>query len=106
MAEKLDYWRGLIVSEARRRPSRIRIRQGGKPVISDLAAMTKVSVPVLSRIINGRTYKRESLRRRRDTYEPDELTQQRIQDWLGLYEREDLLAALKHAEPLPPFSKG
>lgn len=106
MADKLDYLRGLIIAEAKRRKSRIRFQSNGRPHLGDLMAETGISEATLSRIITGGIEQRKTTESpRRDYYEPSPRVQDKLQEWLHLYTREDLWSAINSAHPLPPFPK-
>lgn len=104
MADTASKVRGLLVAEARRRPSEIGIEPSGRPVQKELAAALGISTSHVSKIMTGRFSKKESVQNpRRTEWKPDAYLLSKIQSWLNLRGEQDVWEAINSAVPLPAF---
>lgn len=104
MATQMDQVRGLILEEARERPSEGLLHENGLPNAKRLAARLGLSHQVMWRILRGQRELRPDAKRRRvhELRVTPEIIEG-IKNWLGLHEEEDVWAKIRRTEPIPPL---
>jgi hypothetical protein len=104
MATQMDQVRGLILEEAKERPSEGLLHSNGLPNARRIAARLGLSHQVLWRILRGQREVRSDAKRRR-VHElrvtPDIIDG--LMGWLNLTSEEDVWAKIRRTEPVPPL---
>ena len=104
MATQMDQVRGLILEEARERPSEGLMHANGLPNAKRIAARLGLSHQVLWRILRGQREVRDGVKRRRvheQRVTPDII--EGLKGWLNLTSEEDVWAKIRRTEPVPPL---
>lgn len=104
MAGSLDQLRGLLIEQARRRPSEFRWHKDGTPYAADLARKMGLSTATVSRVLRGKMHRRDGvLRPRRGEYQISHELLQGLMRLLGMASEADARSLIESFRPEPPF---